>query len=395
MPAATSTMDDIRSKVRSGGRLTREEGLELLQRADLLELGALAQEVRFRHNPERVVTFVIDTNLNYSNVCDAHCAFCAFYRPLGHAEAYTYTPEEVVEKIGRAAAEGVNTVLLQGGLHPELPLEYYEELVRLTCQRYPQVLPHFFSAPEVLKMSEVSGLSVREVLARLWAAGLRTLPGGGSEILSDRVKRKVSRLYPKNRSEDWLAVHREAHRLGYRTTATMLYGHLEEDEDIVEHLEVVRALQDETGGFTAFIPWSYKREHTALAQEGEGGGGPQPLPAHHCPLAALPGQRAPHPGVVVLGGEEDGAGGPALRGGRLRRHAVRGERDAGRRLLQPHHGGRGDDPHPGGRLPARPAHHAVRDRPAVLVRGAPRGRPRTGRGEPCPYVPRGAPPCTR
>jgi cyclic dehypoxanthinyl futalosine synthase len=270
----TSTTDDIRSKVRSGGRLTREEGLELLQRADLLELGALAQEARFRHNPERVVTFVIDTNLNYSNVCDAHCAFCAFYRPLGHAEAYTYTAQEIVEKIGRAAAEGVTTVLLQGGLHPELPLEYYEELVRLTCQRYPQVLPHFFSAPEVLKMSEVSGLGVREVLARLRAAGLRTLPGGGSEILSDRVKRKVSRLYPKNHSEDWLAVHREAHRLGYRTTATMLYGHVEEDEDIVEHLEVVRALQDETGGFTAFVPWSYKREHTALARKVKEEAGP-------------------------------------------------------------------------------------------------------------------------
>ena len=267
-------MEDIRSKVRSGGRLTREEGRELLRSADLLELGALAQEARFHHNPERVVTFVIDTNLNYSNVCDAHCAFCAFYRTLGHAEAYTYTPEEVLDKIGRAAAEGVNTVLLQGGLHPELPLEYYEELVRLTCQRYPQVMPHFFSAPEVLKMSEVSGLSVRDVLARLRAAGQRTLPGGGAEILSDRVKRKVSRAYPKSRSEDWLNVHREAHRLGYRTTATMLYGLLEEDEDIVEHLEVVRSLQDETGGFTAFIPWSYKRENTALAKKVKEEAGP-------------------------------------------------------------------------------------------------------------------------
>ena len=273
MPAA-STPDDIRSKVRSGWRLTREQGLDLLQRADLLEMGALAQEARFRHNPERVVTFAVDTNLNYSNVCDAHCAFCAFYRTLGHAEAYTHTPEQMVEKIGRAAAAGVTTVLLQGGLHPELPLEYYEELVRLTCQRHPQVTPHFFSAPEVLKMSKVSGLSVREVLARLKAAGQRTLPGGGSEVLSDRVKRRVSRRHPKNRSEDWLGVHREAHRLGYRTTATMMYGHLENDEDIVEHLEVVRALQDETGGFTAFIPWGYKRENTALAKKAKEEAGP-------------------------------------------------------------------------------------------------------------------------
>jgi cyclic dehypoxanthinyl futalosine synthase len=267
-------MDDIRSKVRSGGRLTREEGIELLRHGDLLELGALAQEARFRHNADRIVTFAIDTNLNYSNVCDAHCTFCAFYRTLGHAEAYAHTPEEMVEKIGRAAEAGVTTVLLQGGLHPELPLEYYEELVRLTCQRHPQVIPHFFSAPEILKMSEVSGLSVREVLARLQAAGQRTLPGGGSEVLSDRVKRRISRLYPKNRTQDWIAVHREAHRLGYRTTATMMYGHVEEDEDIVEHLEVVRALQDETGGFTAFIPWGYKRENTALGRKVKEEAGP-------------------------------------------------------------------------------------------------------------------------
>lgn len=274
MPAAASTLADIRSKIRSGGRLTREEGVELLRRADLLELGALAQEARFRHNPDRVVTFAIDTNLNYSNVCDAHCTFCAFYRTLGDAEAYTHSPEEMVEKIGRAAAAGVTTVLLQGGLHPELPLEYYEELVRLTCRRYPQVIPHFFSAPEILKMSEVSGVSVREVLARLQAAGLRTLPGGGAEVLSDGVKRKISRLYPKNRTQDWVAVHREAHRLGYRTTATMMYGHVETDEDVVEHLEVVRALQDETGGFTAFIPWGYKRENTALGRKVKQEAGP-------------------------------------------------------------------------------------------------------------------------
>ena len=219
MSAVASGMPDIKSKVRSGGRLTREEGLKLLKQADLLELGSLAQEARSRHNPERAVTFVIDTNLNYSNVCDAYCTFCAFYRPLGHAEAYTHTPEAMVESIGGAAAGGGTTVRLQGGLHSELPLDYYEELVRLTCQRHPQVLPHFFSAPEILKMSDISGFTVREVLARLQAAGQRTLPGGGSEILSDRVKRKISRLYPKNQTEDWVAVHREAHRLRHRPTA--------------------------------------------------------------------------------------------------------------------------------------------------------------------------------
>ncbi|HKZ50633.1 MAG TPA: cyclic dehypoxanthinyl futalosine synthase [Dehalococcoidia bacterium] len=292
----------IKAKVRAGGaegpgemgtaagRLTPQEGLYLLREAPLLAIGSLAQEVRFRHNPERAVTFVIDTNLNYSNVCDAFCTFCAFYRREGDGEAYTRSVEEMLEAIGRAAELGTTTVLLQGGLHPSLPLDYYLELVRRTRQLYPRVHPHFFSAPEVLRMSQASGLSVREVLAALWEAGLRTLPGGGAEVLADSVKRRISPRLPKGRSQDWLAVHREAHRLGYRTTATMMYGHVEKDEEIIEHLEQLRALQEEAtgraagpggsgtrgaagpgglginGGFTAFVPWSYKRENTALGR---------------------------------------------------------------------------------------------------------------------------------
>lgn len=266
---SVSQMEEIAAKVRAGGRVAPEEGLHLLQKADLLELGALAKEVRFRHNPEPIVTYVVDTNLNYTNVCDVYCNFCAFYRTEKDSDKYTYTVAQVMEMVGRSVAKGVTTVLMQGGLNSSLPFEYYEELVRSTRRLYPQVHPHYFSAPEIQKMAQVSGLSLREVLARLKETGLETIPGGGSEVLSDEVKHKVSRLFPKGRVQDWLEVHREAHRLGYRTTATMMYGHLETDKDIVEHLEHTRALQDESlsqgyYGFTAFIPWSFKKLHTAL-----------------------------------------------------------------------------------------------------------------------------------
>ena len=259
-------LDTIRAKVETGERITPEEGLFLLRDAELLDLAPLAQAVRYRSNPEPVVTFVVDTNLNYTNVCDAYCTFCAFYRTEKDPDKYTYSVDEVMEQVAGAEAKGVTTVLMQGGLNPSLPLEYYTDLIRESRQRFPSVHPHFYSAPEVMKMSQVSGLSVREVLEELQRAGLQTIPGGGSEILSNRVKHKLSRLFPKGKVDDWTVVHREAHQLGYRTTATMMYGHLEEDEDIIEHLEHVRALQDESGGFTAFIPWSYKADNTALGQ---------------------------------------------------------------------------------------------------------------------------------
>ena len=259
-------LDTVRAKVQDGQRITPEEGVFLLRQAALLDLAPLAQVVRYRLNPEPVVTFVVDTNLNYTNVCDAYCTFCAFYRTENSPDAYTHSIDTMMQMMGEAASKGVTTVLLQGGLNPKLPLEYYSDLVRETRRQFPQIHPHFFSAPEVMKMVEVSGLSVREVLGELREAGLDTIPGGGSEILSDRVKHKLSRLFPKGRVDDWTVVHREAHKLGYRTTATMMYGHLEEDEDIIEHLEHLRGLQDEGGGFTAFIPWSYKADNTALGR---------------------------------------------------------------------------------------------------------------------------------
>jgi cyclic dehypoxanthinyl futalosine synthase len=255
-------ISELSRKVRDGGRVTEAEGLSLLQHAGLLDLAELGNEIRFRKNPETVVTFHLDTNPNYTNICNVDCIFCAFYRHPGEEGAYTRSVDEMIANFKAAAATGTTTILLQGGVNPDLPFEYYIELVERTVREVPGVHPHFFSTSEILGMSAVSGLSVPEVLGRLWAAGLRSIPGGGAEILSDRVKMKISHL--KGTSEDWLNVMREAHRIGYRTTATMMYGHLETDDDIIAHLESIRRLQDEHPGFTAFIPWSFKPGNTPL-----------------------------------------------------------------------------------------------------------------------------------
>jgi len=267
-------IESIRGKVAAGERVNWEEGMYLLRDAPLLELAPLAMAWRYRHNPDKRVTFVVDTNLNYTNVCDAYCTFCAFYRLPGQEGEYTYTIEEMMSQFARAVEMGCTTVLLQGGLNDALPFEYYCDLVRESRKRFPTLYPHFYSAPEIKKMQQVSGLSLDEVFARLYEAGLRSIPGGGAEILSDRVKAKVSKLAPKALTSDWIDVHRAAHRSGLRSTATMMYGHVEEDEDIIEHLHVTRALQDETGGFTAFIPWSYKRDNSPLSRKVQVEAGP-------------------------------------------------------------------------------------------------------------------------
>jgi cyclic dehypoxanthinyl futalosine synthase len=256
--------------VEKGRRLTREEGLYLLTDAPLAPLGALAQRVRFRHNPEPRVTYVIDSNPNYTNVCTVDCLFCAFYRKPGHQEAYTLSIEDVCGHIERASKAGVTTVLLQGGLNPEIPFSFYPDLVREVRRRFPHVTPHFFSAPEILQMAEVSGLTVKGVLQSLQAAGQFSIPGGGAEILSDRVRRRIG---PKKGGvERWLEVHRTAHEIGMRSTATMMYGHYDGPEDRLEHLDLIRDLQDASlskgqRGFTAFVPWSYKRDNSALANK--------------------------------------------------------------------------------------------------------------------------------
>ena len=258
-PMKLSTIYD---NARAGKRISREEGVELLRHGELLDLADVANEIRFRKNPAPQVTFVIDTNPNYTNICNVDCIFCAFYRHPGNEGEYTHSVDHMMQKFRESAGKGVTTVLLQGGVNPALPFEYYCELVERTVKEVPEIHPHFFSTSEIIGMSRVAGLTVPQVLRRLWDAGLRTIPGGGAEILSDRVKKKISHL--KGSSADWIGVMREAHAIGYKTTATMMYGHLEADEDIIEHLEVTRALQDETGGFTAFIPWSFKPGNTPL-----------------------------------------------------------------------------------------------------------------------------------
>ena len=257
-----SGLEEIRAKVDAGKRLDRADGRWLLAEAPLVELGALAQEARFRRIPERRVTFVIDSNPNYTNVCITDCQFCAFYRKPGDPEAWTLTVEQVLEKVEFAAGKGATTVLLQGGHNPALPLEYYLEIVRETRRRFPQVTPHFFTASEIQTMAQVSGLSMPDVLKRLREAGQDTLPGGGAEVLSERVRRRIEPK--KGGPQAWLDVHREAHRQGFKSTATMMYGHVEEPDDIVDHWGAIRDLQDEHGGFTAFVPWSFKPGNTLL-----------------------------------------------------------------------------------------------------------------------------------
>ncbi len=253
---------DLYSKIRNGERITKEEGLFLLRNAELLDLADLANEIRYKKNSGSQVTFVVDTNPNYTNICDVDCIFCAFYRHRGDEGEYTYSVDQMIRNFKQSAAKGVTTVLLQGGVNPALPFEYYLEMIRRTIAEVPEIYPHFYSTSEILGMVHVSGLSLQQVLKNLWDAGLRSIPGGGAEILSDRVKKKISSK--KGTSEDWLTVMREAHKIGYKSTATMMYGHLENDEDILTHLDSVRALQDEHQGFTAFVPWSFKPGNTSL-----------------------------------------------------------------------------------------------------------------------------------
>lgn len=257
-----SSLENIYIKVQKDERISQEEGLMLLQKGSLLDLAEAASLIRFRKNPNPQVTFVIDTNPNYTNICNVDCIFCAFYRHPGEQGAYTYTVDEMIQKFKQAEAAGVTTVLLQGGVNPAIPFEYYLELVERTVKETPKIHPHFFSTTEIIGMSEISGLSVEEVLQKLWEAGMRTIPGGGAEVLSDRVRKKMG--HKKGTAADWLDVMREAQKIGYKTTATMMYGHLENDEEIIEHLENIRKLQDEYHGFTAFIPWSFKPGNTPL-----------------------------------------------------------------------------------------------------------------------------------
>jgi len=260
---SSSEISYLLDKAAEGGRLTPAEGLQLLQSADLTALGAAANRVTERLHPEPFRTYNIDRNINYTNACTAVCDFCAFYRQPSHPEVYVLPMDVLLKKIEETVALGGDQILLQGGLHPKLPLEWYEEMLSTLRRHYPQVNIHGFSPPEIHHFTKISKLPLKTVLERLQAAGLGSLPGGGGEILVDRVRRSITR--GKVLTDDWLNVMRVWHELGGRSSATMMFGHVETLEERIEHLERLRQLQDETGGFTAFICWTFQPEHTDMA----------------------------------------------------------------------------------------------------------------------------------
>lgn len=243
--------------------ITRQQAIEMFQSDDLIGIGMAADAVRRKIHPDTVVSYIIDRNINYTNFCTEYCSFCAFYRPLGHDEGYVLPTELILAKIQETVDLGGTGILMQGGLHPDLKIEWYEMLLRTIKAKF-DIWCHCFSAPEIVNIAEVSGLSLRDTIARLRDAGLDSIPGGGAEVLDDAVRHRISRL--KCSTEEWIDVHRTAHSLGMRTTATMMFGTGETIEQRLNHFDVVRHIQEDTGGFTAFIPWFFQREYTSLGR---------------------------------------------------------------------------------------------------------------------------------
>jgi cyclic dehypoxanthinyl futalosine synthase len=248
-------------------RLNKQTALNLLKSSDLLALGERADNIRKDLHSQGVATFIVDRNINYTNVCINKCRFCAFYRDVESPDAYLLSMDDLFKKIDETVSLGGTQILLQGGIHPELGLDYYTNLLKSIKDRY-SINIHGFSPPEVNYLAERHDITIRETLLILRQAGLDSIPGGGAEILSDRVREVLS---PKKiKSSQWLNVMEEAHKIGMRTTATMMFGSVEEPEDIIEHLDAIRTLQDKTGGFTAFIPWSFQPKNTELSRKSEG-----------------------------------------------------------------------------------------------------------------------------
>jgi cyclic dehypoxanthinyl futalosine synthase len=249
--------------------LTKAQALEMFESSDLIGIGMEADQVRRKIHPEGVVTYIIDRNINYTNFCTEYCTFCAFYRPLKGKlakEGYILDFDTIYKKIEETVELGGTGVLMQGGLHPDLKIEWHEQLLRGIKQRFPKVHLHCYSASEILAIAEYSSLSLEDTIKRLRDAGLDSIPGGGAEILDDEVRFKIARL--KCMTQDWLSVHRTAHNLGMRTTATMMFGVGESFEHRINHFQHIYDLQEETGGFTAFIPWTFQPKHTALGGRG-------------------------------------------------------------------------------------------------------------------------------
>lgn len=259
---------EILKKATQGYRISTQEALILFQEDNLHLLAQAADAIRLRFHPNKIVTYIVDRNINYTNVCVSLCKFCAFSRPQGHPQAYTLTLKQLGQKIQQTLQLGGIQILLQGGLHPGYKLDWYEKMLRFIKDNF-VIHVHGFSPPEILHFARLNRLTLRDVLLRLRDAGLDTIPGGGAEILVDRVRKEISPS--KCSSEEWLAVMETAHTLGIRTTATMMFGHLETHAERVQHLERIRALQDRTRGFTAFIPWTFQPQNTCLSWVGGSG----------------------------------------------------------------------------------------------------------------------------
>jgi cyclic dehypoxanthinyl futalosine synthase len=253
------------SKIDINKRLTKQEAIDLIKYGDLKELGKLAYAKKRQLHPKGVTTFVVDRNINYTNICWVDCDFCAFYRHEKDNDAYILSFDEIDKKIDELLEIGGTQILFQGGVHPKLEIKWYEDLVEHIHKKYPQITIHGFSAIEIDYIARRSNISIKEVLERLKAKGLSSIPGAGAEILNDRVRDIIA---PKKLDKDkWLEVHKEAHKLGIKSTATMMFGTVESDEEIVEHFDEIRRLQDETGGFRAFIMWSFQSKNTALIKK--------------------------------------------------------------------------------------------------------------------------------
>ena len=260
--------EKIAEKALADQRLSVEEAVHLFECNDLVALGIVANELRKRKTDPDIVTYIVDRNINYTNICISQCKFCAFYRKKGSKDGYILSYDELDRKIEETIQLGGTQILMQGGLHPDLTIDFYENLLRHIKGKFP-IHIHAFSPPEIIHIARVSRLSLPETLLRLNKAGLDSIPGGGAEILCDEIRRELSPR--KCTSDEWLDVMEQAHNIGLRTTATMMFGHIESIEDRISHLAKIRNLQDKTNGFTAFIPWTYQSENTQLGGETAGG----------------------------------------------------------------------------------------------------------------------------
>lgn len=259
-----SDIQPILDKASNGERISAEECTQLLESYDVARIGAVAHEIRMRKNPDNVVTYIIDRNINYTNVCNVVCTFCAFYRRPGKPETYVHSIEEICKRIDETIELGGTGVLMQGGLHPDFNIEWYENLLSTLHEKYPKFQLHCFSPPEIHNIHLISGLDYVTIMQRLKDAGLNSMPGGGGEILDDEVRKRVS---TKCGTQEWLDVMEAAHKVGLTTTASMMFGIGDKVEHRVNHLQRLRDLQDKTSGFSAFIPWTFQRENTALGRK--------------------------------------------------------------------------------------------------------------------------------